>query len=133
MRLVGVSAEFDVYVSDAGRPFSRLRISRSGSKGGSQKTGSKDAVGGQGSPRNVSFSGNTMTVSMPRGTGGALGITVTFDNAFQSCSARTVSGKASGVAASRATSIISGRTIDVYSIKTSGEACRVQNGNMFAN
>jgi hypothetical protein len=133
MRFVGAAAEFDVYVSEAGRPFSRLRMSVAGRRGGRLKTGTRDAVGGGGSPRNVSFIGNTMTASMPRGAGGALLVSVTFDNAFQSCSARTVSGKVPGVEATHGKSMISGTKIDVYSLKTSGETCRIQTGNMFAN
>jgi hypothetical protein len=132
LRSVGAAAEFDVYVSDAGRPFSRLRFSIAKRRGGF-KTGSRDAVGGEGGTvRNVNFSGNTMTASMPRGAGGALLVSVTFDNGFQSCSARTVSGKASGVVAAHAKSLISGNRIDLYSVKTSGESCRIESGNMFA-
>jgi len=132
MRFVGTAAEFDVYVSEAGRPFSRLRFSIANQRG-RLKSGSRDAVGGEGSARNVSFSGNGLTASMPRGAGGALLVSVTFDSGFQSCTARTVSGKAPGVAAAHAKSIINGGSIDLYSVKTSGESCRIQNGNMFAN
>jgi len=131
MRFVGAAAEFNVYVSEAGRPFSRLRFSRT-NRHGKLRSGSSDAVGGEGSARNVSFSGSTMSASMPRGAGGALLVSVTFDSGFQSCSARTVSGKASGVVAAHAKSLIKGGFIDLYSVKTSGESCRIQDGNMFA-
>ncbi len=132
MRLVGAAAEFDVYVSDAGRPFSRLRFSVA-NRHGRLKSGTKDAVGGQGAPRNVSFNGNAMTASMPRGAGGALLVSVTFENGYQSCSARTISGKGAGVESAHAKSMISGKRVDLYSVKTSGESCRIQSGNMFAN
>jgi hypothetical protein len=132
LRFIGAAAEFDVYVSDAGRPFSRLRFSVSNGRG-RLVSGSKDAVAGEGSARNVNFSGNTMTASMPRGAGGALLISVTFDNAFQNCTAHTVSGKGSGVEAAHATSIINGSRVDLYSVKTSGETCRIQSGNLFAH
>lgn len=131
MRFVSAAAEFDVYVSEAGRPFSRLRMFRTNRRG-KLRTGSRDAVGGEASARNVSFSGTTMSASMPRGAGGALLVSVTFDSGFQGCSARTVSGKASGVVAAHARSMISGKLVDLYSIKTSGEGCRIQDGNMFA-
>ena len=131
VRLVGAGAEFDVYVSDAGRPFSRLRFTVP-NRHGRMKSGTKDAVAGEGTARNVRFSGNTMNASMPRGAGGALLVNVTFDNAFQSCSARTVSGKAPGVEAAHAMSIVNGGRVDLYSVKTSGESCRIQSGNMFA-
>jgi hypothetical protein len=137
IKSIGGWGEFDVYVSDAGRPFSRLRFSmmgrRENRRGGGLRTGTKDAVGGEGGAvRNVAFSGNTMTASMARGAGGALLVSVTFDNGFQSCSARTVSGKAPGAVAARIKSIINGGIYDLYSVKTSGESCRIQNGNMFA-
>jgi hypothetical protein len=131
MRFVSAAAEFDVYVSEAGRPFSRLRFSRVNRRG-KLRTGSGDAVGGEASARNVSFSGNNMAAGMPRGAGGALQISVTFDSGFQSCSAQTVSGKASGVVAAHARSMISGKLVDLYSVKTSGESCRIQDGNLFA-
>jgi hypothetical protein len=131
VRLIGAAAEFDVYVSGAGRPFSRLRFSVPNMRG-RLRSGTKDAVAGEGTARNVRFSGNTMNASMPRGAGGALLISVTFDNAFQSCSARTVSGKAPGVEAAHAKSIIDGSSIELYSVKTSGESCRILSENMFA-
>ncbi len=132
MRLVAAAAEFDVYVSEVGRPFSRLRFSIANRRG-KLMTGSRDTVGGEASARNVSFSGNSMNASMRRGAGGALLVSVTFDNGFQSCSARTISGKGSGVEAAHAKSIINGNRVDLYSVKTSGESCRIQSGNMFAN
>jgi hypothetical protein len=131
LRSVGAAAEFDVYVSDAGRAFSRLRFSVANRRG-RLKSGSADAVGGERSARNVNFGGHTMTATMPRGAGGALLVSVTFDNAFQSCSARTLSGKAPGVEAAHAKSIINGQSVDLFSVKTSGETCRIQSGNVFA-
>ena len=132
LRFVGAAAEFDVYVSDAGRPFSRLRFSVA-NKHGRLRTGSRDVVGGEGSARNVSFSGTSMTASAPRGAGGALLIRVTFDNGFQGCSARVISGKEAGVVATRVKSFINGNRLEMYSVKTSGESCRIQSGNIFAN
>src|SRR5438552_3937007 len=48
MRFVSAAAEFDVYVSEAGRPFSRLRMFRTNRRG-KLRTGSRDAVGGEAS------------------------------------------------------------------------------------
>src|SRR5438552_15819287 len=41
MRFVSAAAEFDVYVSEAGRPFSRLRMFRTNRRG-KLRTGSRD-------------------------------------------------------------------------------------------
>ncbi len=132
LRSVAAAGELDVYVSDAGRPFSRLRMSVVNRRG-KLKSGNRDAVGGEDASRNISFSGSTMTASMKRGAGGALLVSVTFDNGFQSCSAHAINGKASGVQVARGTSMISGKSVEFYSIKTSGESCRIQTGNIFAN
>lgn len=70
---------------------------------------------------------------MPRGNAGAMQISVTFDPGFQGCSARVVTGKAGGAQSTRVTSVITGRQYEFYSVKTSGESCRVQNGNVFGN
>jgi len=74
-----------------------------------------------------------MNASMPRGNAGAMQIVVTFDGSFQSCSARVISGKAGGAGATRVHSMVTGTEIDLFSVKTSGESCRVQNGNVFGN
>jgi hypothetical protein len=100
---------------------------------GNTRTGNRDAVQGEGSARSFNFSGNTMTASMPRGNAGAMQISVTFDSGFQGCSARVIAGKSGGAQSTRVTSIITGRQYDFYSVKTSGESCRVQAGNVFGN
>jgi hypothetical protein len=132
MRFVGAAAEFTTYISDAGRPFSRVRFSVANRRG-KLKSGNRDAVQGEGSARSFSFPGSTMNASMPRGGAGAMQILVTFDSSFQSCSAQVLTGKTSGAEFSRAKSPINGRQVDLYSVKTSGAGCRVQNGNVFGN
>ena len=68
-----------------------------------------------------------------RGSAGATQVLITFDSGFQSCSARVVTGKASGAQSTRTTSIITGAEVEIFSVKTSGESCRVQTGNVFGN
>ena len=97
------------------------------------RAGQRDAVQGEASARSVGFSGNSMTVTAPRGDAGALRIAVTFDAGFSGCSAHVISGKSGGAAALRVTSMATGRTHDVYSLKTGGESCSIQSGNVFGN
>jgi len=129
---ISAQAELSVYISDKGRSFSRVTMSVTNRRGNT-RTGNRDAVQGEGSARSFSFSGNTMSASMPRGNAGAMQISVTFDAAFQSCSARVITGKSGGAQSTRVTSIITGRQYEFYSVKTSGESCRVQAGNVFGN
>jgi hypothetical protein len=129
---VSASAEFSVYVSDVGRPFSRVSISVTNRRGRT-RSGNRDAVQGEGSARSIGFHGSTMSASMPRGNAGALQVSVSFDGSFQSCSAHVISGKAGGAGYNRVRSMVTGGEVDMYSVKTSGESCRVQSGNVFGN
>ena len=134
LRSVSRSAEFSVYISDQGRPFSRMRYSFA-NKRGAQRSGNRDKVGGEGGGggggRNVSFSGNTMNVSMRVGAGGARSIVVNL--AGDSCSAQVIAGKEEGARQIRTKSIVTGNELEIVSIKTSGASCRIQSGNVFGN
>lgn len=130
-RSVTGSGQLSVYISEAGRPFSRVSMSVTNRRG--TRSGNRDAVQGEGSSRSISFHGNTMSASMPRGNAGAMQISVTFDSGFQGCSARVVTGKTGGAQSTRVTSMINGNQYEFYSVKTSGESCRVQGGNVFGN
>jgi hypothetical protein len=129
---ISAQAEFSVYVSEVGRPFSRVSMAVTNQRGRT-KSGNRDTVQGDGSARSVGFHGNTMNATMPRGNAGAMQVLVTFDGSFQSCSAHVVAGKAGGAGYTRVRSMVTGAEIDMYSIKTSGESCRVQSGNVFGN
>jgi hypothetical protein len=129
---ISASAQLSVYISEAGRPFSRVSMSVTNRRGRT-RSGNRDAVQGEGSARSFGFHGSTMSATMPRGSAGAMQLLVTFDSGFQGCSARVVAGKAGGSQFTRVNSMVTGHQVDLYSIKTSGESCRVQNGNVFGN
>ena len=133
IRSISASGEFSVYISDAGRPFSRFAMTVSSARGRRTGTRTNDAVQGEGSARSFNFHGSAMSASMPRGSAGTTQVLITFDSGFQSCSARVVTGKASGAQSTRTTSIITGAEVEIFSVKTSGESCRVQTGNVFGN
>ena len=126
------SARLSVYVSDKGRAFSRVSMTVDRGRRGTA-SGQRDAVQGEGSARSVNFSGNSMTVTAPRGDAGALMIRVTFDAGFQGCSAHVISGKSGGAGFTRVHSMVTGGTYDMYSIQASGESCSIQSGNVFGN
>lgn len=128
VRNVSRSAQFSVYVSSAGKAFSRMGYAFSGR--GSLKTGKKDAVGGE-SGRHISFTGNSMSMTSGHGSGGARSILVTFDGGFQGCSAQVVSGKEAGASAIRTKSLVTGEAIEILSTKTGPASCSVRDGNIF--
>ncbi len=131
LRNVLRNAEFSVYISDQGRPFSRMRYSFANNRG-TLRQGARDRVGGEGGGgRNVSFSGNTMNVTMRMGDGGARNLMVNL--AGDSCSAQVIVGKEQGARQIRTKSMITGNQVEILSIKSSGASCRVQSGNVFGN
>lgn len=131
LRNVLRNAEFSTYISAQGRLFSRMRYSAAGNKGG-LRTGSRDRVSGEGGGgRSVTFSGNTMNVTMRMGDGGARNLVVNL--AGDGCSAQVIVGKAQGAKQIRAKSMISGNQVEILSVKSSAASCRVQSGNVFGN
>jgi hypothetical protein len=118
LRSISASAELSVYISEAGRPFSRVSMSVTNRRGRT-RSGNRDAVQGEGSARSFGFHGNTMSASMPRGSAGAMQISVTFDSGFQSCSARVMTGRAGGSQFTRVKSMVISGEVDIYSVRTS--------------
>jgi hypothetical protein len=126
-RTVNGSITLSVYVSSAGRVFSRLGFqTRAGA-------GQSDQIAGGGSSRVPSFSGNTMTVVHPLSSGGVRRMNVTFDGSFSSCSATTQFGKQEGVGRQIAKSWSSAvkRQVEIKSVSPGGVSCSVRNGNVF--
>lgn len=131
LRNVLRNAEFSVYISAQGRPFSRMRYSFANNRG-TLRQGARDRVGGEGGGgRNVSFSGNTMNVTMRMGDGGARNLVVNL--AGDSCSAQVIVGKEQGAKQIRAKSMVTGNQVEIVSIKSSAASCRMQSGNVFGN
>jgi hypothetical protein len=130
-RSVSIGAEISVYISSAGRTFSRLQMSSRRGRRGGTSTGKADRVGN--SARAVtSFQGNTMTI-MSGGAGGARRTVVTFGTGFTTCEASTVRAKPAGQGVIRAKSLIRGGIAnEIRSIEITGISCRVVDGNVFA-
>lgn len=129
LRNVGRSAEFSVYISDQGRPFSRMKYSFASNRGAA-RTGNRDKVGGGGN-RVVSFNGNTMNVTMRVGDGGARSIVANLSG--DSCSAQVIAGKEQGASRIRAKSMVTGNELEIVSIKTGAASCSIRNGNVFGD
>ena len=118
---------FSVYVSSAGRVFSRASMSNPRRAA----SGSDDQVGDT-KNTTVAFNGRTMTVNQSGGSGGVRRIVVAFDDGFSSCTARVIRGKQEGVDRIIAHSLITrGQVIEITNVKTGGESCSVRNGNVF--
>lgn len=125
-RSVSIGHELRVYVSSAGRVFSRQINS---GRGGS---GTNDQISGaQGATRTPQFSGQSMVIIGTGGSQGARRTAVSFGGGFDSCTAEVVRAKEVGAATMQATSSINGRRIEIQSLTVGSVSCGVQAGNVF--
>lgn len=121
-RSVAASHKFSIYVSSAGRVFSRLtNTTRLG-------TGSADEVGGRRTPV---FAGQSLTVFIPSQGTGVRRLTIDFDSGFASCTAGVVRAKPAGAGMMTGTSLINGMRLEIQSVTVGGASCSTQNGNIF--
>jgi hypothetical protein len=130
VRSVTATGTFAAYFSDAGKTFSRLTFAVPNRKG-VVKSGNNEKVSGETSGRELQFNGNDANITWERGEGGATKIDVHFDEKFEHCTAKVVTGKTGGADRIRAKSIIDGSTVQIFSAIDSEESCKVQNGNVF--
>ncbi len=137
------SAELSVYISTAGRAFSKMFRTSSGGGGGpgggrrgggrgvrtmESEQGPGDRTTSMGGSRVVHFEGGALLVEN-RMISGARRIAITFDSGYGSCSARLIFGKEGG-AALRARAF-NGRPYEVVSLQTSTPTCSIKPGNVF--
>jgi hypothetical protein len=119
------SVSLTVYVSTAGRVFSRRTTSTRAGAGTIER-----APGGSAGQGKALFGGQTMTligVTM----GGAYRTSVDFDASFTSCSGRVVLAFQSG-RTSITLSPISKRYLEIKSTTVSGMSCSIRAGNVLA-
>ncbi len=120
-----------VYVSSVGNVFNRTGMANYQARRGRGREGSKDQVGGDGNSE-ISFEGHSMLALQPS-EGGARLIMVTFDQAFTSCTAEVINGKAEGRSSMTRNSLINpGSTVEIQSVHTNGVTCSMRDGNVFA-
>jgi hypothetical protein len=121
-RSVNASHTLSVYVSTAGRAFTRqVNSTRSG-------TGKLDQVSGQGGNAQTSFDGQSMTF-VRENRGGARRILVRFDAGFSGCTATAGTGFESGKT-SISMSPITKRQVEIRSVTVGSVSCAVQAGNV---
>jgi hypothetical protein len=123
---VNASHNLSIYVSSAGRVFSRQTNStRLG-------TGSDEQFAGERDSRRVpSFSGRSMEIFSPFRSGGIRHFTAEFDSNFGTCTAKVTYATQPGATTSVAFSPITKRFVEFQSMTPSGASCSIRNGNVF--
>jgi hypothetical protein len=123
------SMELRIYVSTAGRVFSRLTATKR------SRTGSIDEISGEsGSTSAPTFGDHSLTIIKPMKSGGATRVVIDFDAAFSGCKVTADFGKEVGhdtaikhVLLNKADT----RLVEVESVSMDNATCVVQNGNVF--
>jgi len=141
------SNTLNIYISSAGRAFSKERVVLAGGGGGRRGGGfgggggrfgrtaeseqapgdSRSSTGGN---RVVHFEGGALLVDNPL-IAGARRVAITFDAGYGSCNARVIFGREGGTGPIRQRSMLSGRRFEVVSVQTSTPSCSVMSGNVF--
>lgn len=125
-RTINGSHKMTVYISTAGRMFSRqINSTSSGSA-------SMEEVAGQaGAARTPIFSGQSMTVvGIHTNKGAARRTIIDFDTSFSSCSAKVSTAFEPGNT-SLSRSPITHRLVEIKSVTTNGASCSIRSGNDF--
>lgn len=129
LRAVTVGFELQIYVSGAGRPFSRLTASgRSGSHGNEQVGNSGQSLGG--GVRSITANGNSILLQANYGNW-ARNLRIEVSPGGAGCDAQMSVGKQAGSAPKAFQS--GGRTIEIHSLAVSAVSCSIRQGNVFGS
>jgi hypothetical protein len=141
-----VSISLQVYISSAGRAFTKQSVSSAG--GGASHRGGPGMGRGFGSSFQEDQAPGDATSSLGRSNevvhmeGGALAvdrqmragarrIVVTFDGGYTSCNARVILGREGGTGALRGRNPVNGMRFEIVSVNIATPSCSVASGNVF--
>jgi hypothetical protein len=127
----------NVYISTAGRAFTKELVVFNGGGSGQRGGGSVESDQAPDDSRNstggryiVHFEGGALLVDSPY-IAGSRRVSIAFDAGYGSCNARVVFSREGDTGLIRMRSAINGRRFDVMSIQTSAPSCSVKSGNVF--
>jgi hypothetical protein len=135
-----VSTSMQVYISTAGRAFTKESISSSGRGGRGGGGGFGSSFQGEQAPGDARSSvGRNDVVHMEGGAlvvdrkmiEGARRISITFDAGYGSCTARVIMGREGGTGALRGRNPINGRRFEILSVDNGTPSCSVASGIVF--
>jgi hypothetical protein len=127
-RTVTIRGEYGAYVSETGRLFTRISMQNPrGDKGKKDRVGDTDR-------RTTEFDGDKMVAIQRMAVGGARQIVITFAPGHNGCTADVIRGVEQGRDSMIADSLIRpGTQVEIKSVKTTNVACRMRDGNAFAD
>jgi hypothetical protein len=125
---LNASHQISVYMSRAGRAFSKVSSVARGFRGLTSYGRDTERAPGD-KNANVHFEGGTLLVDFKLGSG-ARRIVVTFDDRYSGCSARVLHGKEKGTPMRNVN--LAGRPQTIHSIEAVSPSCSIKDGNVFA-
>jgi len=128
VRSVTVSVGLDLYVSDQGRVFSRMRRQNEHQAAKRDRLPGESLTGYAGETR---FEDRSLTIDNKYASG-ARRIVVAFDAGYGGCTASIIQGKENGSQKMIMTSMINKKKLEVHSIEVLTPRCSVRQGNVFA-
>ncbi len=118
-----------VYISSAGRPFLRMKLSSTRASRGNYESRGADHGPEDTARGSVHFEGNRL-IGVESFTSGARQFIATFDNSYSSCTLSVIDAKAGGAPIQRRGP--SGAMYKIENATTGAQSCSVQSGNAFA-
>jgi hypothetical protein len=130
-RNAALSFDLRMYVSSAGRPFTRLTLASGPGSAANETVGNSGTALG-GGVRAVSVNGHTIVVQATLGNY-ARNLRVELAPGGSGCSAEMAVGKEVGSAPKAFRNAVTGEATEIHSVTVNGVSCAVQQGNIFAN
>jgi hypothetical protein len=127
-RWLRVPLTLTIYVSTAGRIFTRI----TGSTAGSARPGSAEALGANATTnagiRVAQFKGRSLTYTSTF-TGGARNISVEFDDSHGTCTVSVILGKSPGASKIVMPNLALGGVVEVHAVTIRDTSCAIRDGN----
>jgi hypothetical protein len=121
-----------IYISTKGQWFGRFSaMSPRGREGAREAVGTSGTSAG-GGPREVQFSGRTITLTGASTGGLARGTTIEFNESFTTCEAHIIFAKEAGSDVVVARNLVTGGLNEIRSATVTSVSCSVLDGNVFA-
>jgi hypothetical protein len=132
-RDVDVALSRQIYISTEGHFFGRLSAKSPSGRVGSREGVGTSGISAGGGPREVQFSGRTITLTGASTGGLARRTTVEFNESFTTCEAQVIFAKQAGSDVVVGRNLVTGGLNEIRSATVTTVSCSVRDGNVFAD
>ncbi len=130
-RPVNANQTMSIYVSTAGRVFSRLNLATGAGTGSAERVQGDQKQSPMARPWESTFGDKTMTLTQPFQKGAMRKLSIDFGPGASGCKAKVAYVKDEGAQTSLGWSPITKKMVEFQSIEMTGESCALKAGNVF--